>query len=257
MSRTPDRARILVVDDEPFSLEIASDVLGESYEVIAAESGQQALDMLHRAEMPFDLVVLDRRMPDPGGMEILRHIRETPALSRMPVIMQTAAADPIQVAEGIEAGADYYLTKPYRVSALARIVRAALRQHREAEGLREQALDLGASLRLMGEGVFRFRTLDDASVLAHAMSTLCSGADLVRVALLELLINAIEHGNVGIGYEAKALLVQSGRWHQEIERRLADAAYRDRVATLTVRLRSDVVTFRIEDQGTGFDPSQY
>lgn len=257
MTRSAERARILVVDDEPFSLEIASDVLGESYQVTAAESGAQALELLSADGPPFDLVVLDRRMPEPGGMEVLRHIRDTPGLSRIPVIMQTAAADPLQVAEGIEAGADYYLTKPYRISALKRIVRAALRQHREAEDLRERATDLAAALRLMGDGVFRFRTLEDASALAHGIAILCAGPDLVRVALLELLINAIEHGNLGIGYDAKALMVQSGRWHEEIERRLLDASYRDRVATLSVRLRADAITLRIEDQGAGFDPSRY
>ncbi len=257
MQRSAERARILVVDDEPFSLEIASDVLGESYEVTAAESGQQAMEMLQRSGPPFDLVVLDRRMPEPGGMEILRHIRETPSLSRTPVIMQTAAADPVQVAEGIEAGADYYLTKPYRISALTRIVRAALRQHRETEDLRERATDLSAALRLLGEGVFRFRTLDEASALAHGVSMLCSAPDLVRVALLELLVNAVEHGNLGIGYDAKALMVQSGRWHEEITRRLADSAYRDRVASLTVRIRAEDITLRIEDQGAGFDPSRH
>lgn len=257
MQRSADRARILVVDDEPFSLEIASDVLGESYEVTAAESGEQALELLNDSGPPFDLVVLDRRMPEPGGMEVLRHIRENPRLSRTPVIMQTAAADPVQVAEGIEAGADYYLTKPYRINALTRIVRSALRQHRETEGLRERAVDLGVTLRLMGDGVFRFRTLDEASALAHGIATLCSGPDLVRVALLELLINAIEHGNLGIGYDAKALMVQSGRWQDEITRRLADATYRDRFASLSVRLRADAVTIRIEDNGAGFDPSRY
>jgi len=257
MHRSPERARILVVDDEPFSLEIASDVLGESYEVTATDSGEHALALLSCHDAPFDLVVLDRRMPEPGGMEVLRHIRETPALSRMPVIMQTAAADPVQVAEGIEAGADYYLTKPYRINALTRIVRSALRQHRETEGLRERAADLGRSLRLMGDGVFRFRTLDDASSLAHGLATLCAGPDLVRVALLELLVNAIEHGNLGIGFDAKALMVQSGRWREEISRRLADPAYRDRFASVHVRLRSEAVTFRIEDHGAGFDPQRF
>jgi len=257
MQMAVERARILVVDDEPFSLEIASDVLGESYEVSAADNGEQALEMLRSEGPPFDLIVLDRRMPAPGGMEILRLIRETPRLSRIPVIMQTAAADPVQVAEGIEAGADYYLTKPYRISALKRIVRAALRQYREVEDLRERAADLGASMRLMGEGVFRFRTLEDAAALAHGMATLCASADLVRVALVELLVNAIEHGNLGIGFDAKALLVQSGRWNEEVERRLSDAAYRDRVATLSVRVRADAVNLKIEDQGAGFDPTRY
>jgi len=257
MQKIAERARILVVDDEPFSLEIASDVLGESYEVISADSGEQALALLDGKGPAFDLVVLDRRMPEPGGMAVLRHIRETPALSRTPVILQTAAADPVQVAEGIEAGADYYLTKPYRINALTRIVRAALRQHRETEGLRERAVDLGLTLRLMGDGVFRFRTLEEASSLAHGISTVCAGADLVRIALLELLVNAIEHGNLGIGFEAKALMVQSGRWQEEIDRRLADSIYRDRVATLSVRLRAEAVTLRVEDQGAGFDPSRH
>lgn len=251
------RARILAVDEQPFSLEIVSDVLGEAYEVVTVQDGQSALRQLDDADPGFDLVILDRSMSEPGGMEILRHIRATPTLARIPVIIQTAAADPVQVAEGVEAGADFYLTKPFRLEALTRVVRAALRQHREAEQLREQARDLAMALRMMGQGVFRFRRLDEAAALAHAVGSLCADGDLVRLGLSELLVNAIEHGNLGIGFDAKSLLVQSGRWRDEVERRVADPAYRDRIALMEVSVSATSVRILIEDQGAGFDSAPF
>ncbi|QID19018.1 response regulator [Nitrogeniibacter mangrovi] len=251
------RARILAVDEEPFSLELVSEVLGEAYEVTALQDGRAALRLLDDARCEFDLVILDRRMQAPDGMAILRHIRASPTLAHLPVILQTAVADPVQVAEGIEAGADFYLTKPFRIEALSAMVRAALRQSRERVQLAEQAADMETSLALLGQGVFRFRTVDEAAALARAVARLCAEPDLVRIALAELLVNAVEHGNLGLGFEAKQQLMQSGCWREEIDRRQGAAAFRHRVAQLAVSVEADAVRFVIEDQGEGFDWTRF
>ncbi|MCB1917743.1 MAG: response regulator, partial [Rhodocyclaceae bacterium] len=118
---------ILVVDDEPFNREILAEVLDDpAYRISVAEDGGQAWDRLTADGESFDLVLLDRMMPGMDGLEVLRRMKDTPRLRDLPVIMQTAAASPDQVREGIAAGAYYYLTKPFELETLLTIVRAAL-----------------------------------------------------------------------------------------------------------------------------------
>ena len=253
-SRGAAQAQILVADDEPSNLELVSDTLAaHPWAVTAVSSGDAAMRALGARNPQFDLVILDRRMAAPDGMEILRFIRAAPQLSRMPVIMQTAAAEPALLAEGIEAGADYYLTKPFKGSALVALVRVVLARWREAMRLREQVQDLTATVALLSHAEFRFRTVDEARALAHGLAGLCEAPEMVHIGLTELLVNAVEHGNLGIGFDAKGALMQSGRWRDETERRLKLPQYRGRVARVQVETLTDLVRFVIRDEGAGFD----
>jgi len=75
--------------------------------------------------------------------------------------------------------------------------------------------------------------------------------------LIELTVNAVEHGNLEIGYEAKTKLLKNGELTQEIERRMADKKYAGRVVELVVVRKNGGVYARITDQGPGFDWRSY
>ena len=106
--------KILAVDDEAFNLDLMEHHLGRAgYQVVRAEDGIIALQKLED-DAGIELIVLDRMMPNLGGMEALRRIKTDARFQDIPVVMQTAAAAADQVLEGIKAGAYYYLTKPYK-----------------------------------------------------------------------------------------------------------------------------------------------
>lgn len=248
------RAQILVVEDEPTNLELVADTLSaQRWAVTPVNNGEVAMRMLVANAPRFDLIILDRRMAAPDGMQILHFIRQAPHLQRTPVIMQTAAAEPSRVAEGIEAGADHYLIKPFKGSALVALVRVMLAQFGEAAHMRHQVQDLAATLALLSHAEFRFRTIDEAGALAHGLAGLCDVPEMAHIGLTELLVNAIEHGNLAIGFDAKGALMQSGRWRDEIDRRLQLPEYRGRVARVRVETLTDLVRFVIRDEGAGFD----
>ena len=122
--------KILAVDDEAFNLDLMEHHLGRAgYQVVRAEDGIIALQKLED-DAGIELIVLDRMMPNLGGMEALRRIKTDARFQDIPVVMQTAAAAADQVLEGIKAGAYYYLTKPYKGTTLLGIVRAALEDAR-------------------------------------------------------------------------------------------------------------------------------
>jgi len=246
--------KILVVDDEPFNLDIVGEYLEEEgYSLDMAASGEEAWEKLIDPLSAFDLVILDRMMPGIDGMEVLRRIKADQRLNELPVIMQTAAASPDQVREGLAAGAYYYLTKPFEPESLQSIVRAALDDLKQRRSLSQRIeLHVGA-LRTLNHGEFSFRTLDEAHALAALAASLCDEPEIVVLGLSELLINAVEHGNLGIQFEEKSRLRESGEWEEEVTRRLQMPDYVGRQAKLSISVSDDAWVFLIEDQGDGFD----
>jgi DNA-binding response OmpR family regulator len=120
-------AHILVVDDEPQVAQAISLVLEDAgYKVSVALGGQEALDFV--AYQRPDLVVLDIIMPEMSGIEVCRRIRANPFMAKLPVLFLTAKGRPADVAQGLDAGGDDYLIKPFEVVELPARVRALLRR---------------------------------------------------------------------------------------------------------------------------------
>ncbi|MFP2904273.1 ATP-binding protein [Pyxidicoccus sp. 3LFB2] len=124
---TPDgkRGRVLAVDDNADMREYLARVLGSMFDVVTAEDGEEALEHLAR-HGPFDLVVTDVMMPRLGGFGLLKALREEPTTRALPVIMLSARAGDEASVEGLEAGADDYLVKPFSARELVARVRSAL-----------------------------------------------------------------------------------------------------------------------------------
>lgn len=102
-------------------------------------------------------------------------------------------------------------------------------------------------------GQFRIKTLSEARNLATMLATACPEPDAVAVGLQELLVNAIEHGNLEIDSAMKRKLLMKGRLHEEIERRLTNPAYEERSVLITFERGDRVISFIIQDDGNGFD----
>ncbi|MBL8468736.1 MAG: response regulator [Methyloversatilis discipulorum] len=250
--------RLLIVDDEPFNLEIIGEYLdGQGYELTMARDGVEAWEYLDNADIDFDLLVLDRMMPRLNGMELLRRVRRTPRLSGLPVIMQTAAATPDQVREGLQAGARYYLTKPYEPDALLAIVRSALEEAHRTREIQLQAEGMRRAMGALRHAEFEFATLSEATELASLASLVSPEPENIVMGLSELMINAVEHGNLGISYAEKSRLRLEDCWQEEVERRLQLPEYAGRRARLRIECSDDAVRYTVSDEGEGFDYARY
>ena len=120
-------ARVLVVDDIPANVKLLEARLtAEYFEVLTASSGQEALEVCARERI--DVVLLDVMMPGMDGFEACRRIKANPRTHHVPVVMVTALDQPSDKVQGLENGADDFLTKPVddialitRVKNLARL----------------------------------------------------------------------------------------------------------------------------------------
>jgi two-component system, OmpR family, response regulator MprA len=144
--------KILVVDDERAVRESLRRALElEGYEIELAEDGAQALERL-RLEPEPDAMVLDVLMPGMDGLEVSRTLRREG--SKLPILMLTARTQVDDRVEGLDAGADDYLTKPFALEELLARVRALLRRTSDGSGqpLRFADLELDPGTREVRRG---------------------------------------------------------------------------------------------------------
>src|SRR5258708_19600710 len=130
-------ARILIVDDHEDNVELLRARLESwGYETSSASDGAEALATIERT-LP-DLVLLDIMMPKIDGIEVARQVKSNPDLPFIPIIMQTALDSTENKVEGLEAGADDYITKPIDFPELRARVRSMLRIKRLQETLEDR-----------------------------------------------------------------------------------------------------------------------
>jgi signal transduction histidine kinase/DNA-binding response OmpR family regulator len=216
-----ERPRVLVVDDNPDMRTYIAELLHRDYLVETALDGVDALEQAR--QVPPDLVLTDIMMPRLDGFGLLTQLRADPRTMHVPVVMLSARAGDEATVEGLEAGADDYLVKPFSARELLARVRANL----ELDRVRRVAGELASSRRL----------LDQAEELAHVGSWEINLSDMSVIAsseyyrLLGVPPEAIATGGLELAMQsveeddrealAAALArVQSGQEPLDIELRL-------------------------------------
>jgi DNA-binding response OmpR family regulator len=235
---------------------LARAMQAEQAEVFMASDGEEAWSQMD-ADPSFDLVLLDLMMPRLDGIGLLKRMKKDGRFKRVPVVLQTADATPERIAEGIAAGAFYYLTKPLNLQILRGVVRAALETRQDALQMETDLAAGSLATPLLLRAEFRYRTQDEAHALAALLAKAFPDPERVSMGIWELLINAVEHGNLEITYEDKTRLMQERRMTAEVSERLERPAFRDRKAFATLERGNGCLQLTVEDEGPGFDWMPY
>lgn len=249
---------ILLIDNDVSSLAYLKSCLSEvGIDVIHAKCGKDAISLLRVYPNKFSAVLVELKMQRDGGIELLKKIKSENKIKNIPVIMQTSDIGKADMLEGLNAGAYYYVAKPYNKKALVSIVTAAVRDYQQYNLLKGGSSKTDEPLCMMKKGEFRFRSLNEGRHLAAILSNACPNSDEVVLGLTELMINAVEHGNLGIGYDEKTRLNANNRWEEEVSRRLALPYNKDKYVSIEFSRDINEIKFLIADQGSGFDWEQY
>ncbi len=122
--------KILLVEDEPNVISVIQRSLSlAGYEITIALDGKSGLNMA--LDHQFDLIILDLMLPVMNGMEVCRNIRQLK--NRVPIIMLTALGTTENIVSGLDAGADDYLTKPFKLAELEARIRTLVRRGKEVD----------------------------------------------------------------------------------------------------------------------------
>jgi len=252
--------RILIVDDDDLNLDVLVECLkDESYELIQASDGAQALDLFRNDPKGFDVIVLDRMMPGMDGLEVIAKLKGDERFKWIPVVMQTSAASSNEICEGMEAGVFFYLTKPFDQLVLLRIVRAAVVEGKKWQSFAHH-LRGHLETKAIGNlqyGRFRIRTVEEAYDLALLIAQACPNSEKVVFGLNEIIMNGVEHGNLKIDYDEKTILQESDRWDDEIAHRQSLPENVHKFVEVVFERYSDQIQITVTDQGQGFDWREY
>ena len=200
-------AKILIVDDEPRIRELIREHLQYAgYVCEEAGDGSAALSLLSGGG--FDLVILDVMMPKMNGCQVAREVRVKRCGT--PILMLTARSELEDRIEGLNAGADYYLTKPFDIRELLACINALLRRQGpqvDQVTLGNTALDLGACTLICGEKRVQLsaREFDVMRILLRSQSTILS-KEVILARVWGYDSDAVEnHVEVYVGFLRKKL----------------------------------------------------
>lgn len=249
------KTKILLIDDEP----LVRDELGgllrdENYEVSTAGDGEEGL-ALFRTSQP-DMVITDVRMPRRDGLSVAVTIRrEDPTV---PVTVITGHGSEAMAIEALRAGVTDFIKKPVRlddlIAALARMEAARCPPATERD-------ELPGSVELR-EQAWSYDVSNDPSAIPrfvdHLLRRCAAGLDRTDVlelslALRELILNAVEHGNLGLTYEEKTHALESGTMERLLRERAGQAQLAGRRVTVTARRQERRLIVHVADEGEGFD----
>lgn len=250
--------RILAVDDDRTALLFLTEELRAlGYETTGASDGNQCIETLKENPNLFDVIVLDKVMPGMDGLSVVRYLKNDERLRHIPIVMLTGDNSPEEIREGVDAGVFYYLTKPVENALLKSVINSALKDAAQKNVLLSNLKDQKRALGLIETCRMKCRTIEEAWDMAGFVSSLFPDPERALPGVTELLVNAIEHGNLGIGYELKSELLKSGSLFDEINSRLNLPKYRDRAVDVVFTHRGHGVCVVITDQGNGFDWKDY
>jgi two-component system OmpR family response regulator len=126
LPRNGKRHSVLVVEDDATLLKLLGEVLGTAgFDVRFARNRDELKAEFNRKPLP-DIALLDLSLPDMDGYEVLERVRSHPVLEKLPVIIMTGKSQAHHMARGLSLGADGYVTKPFRISAMVNAVNTVL-----------------------------------------------------------------------------------------------------------------------------------
>lgn len=253
-----EQLKVIVVDDDKLNLEILLKNLQNSgFATMGFEDGDVCWTYLEKNPKEVDILLLDKMMPRMNGMEVLARMKGHKILKEVPVIIQTGDVGIEETKKGLAAGAQYYLAKPFDPGVMISIVKAAAREYLKTSQWIKYIKQGTYFASLLKQGKFILRTPDEGKNLSFALSNHAKKHEEIGIALTEIIINAIEHGNLGLGYEKKSQLLIQGNLDGEIRRRLALPENKMKYIVVDFLREKDKAIVAIKDQGEGFKFEKY
>ncbi len=252
------RTTVLLVDDEALVREELGGFLeDEGYEVLTAKDGEEGLESF-RQHRP-DMVITDARMPKREGLDLAREILRENAY--VPITMITGHGSEAMAIAALRLGITDFIKKPVQIpdllAALDRMQGTSRLIHERAE---PEAV-LPASVRLVSRSQ-RYELDNDISEIPTFVNLLirevATGIDSRRkdglqLALREILLNAVEHGNLEVSYEEKTEATEQGSLEELLHQRLKDPELARRKVNVRGTRTPEEITVDVIDEGRGFD----
>lgn len=248
---------LLADDDRVMRLVLRQALQHQGYDAKIVESGEEALAVLREYPGQIDTVILDREMPGLKGLEVVEIMKKDPQMAGIPVIILTGSGEQEKIQEGIDAGVHYYLVKPVDNTLLRSVIESALRERRQKQALVSELSRYGAALKAMKHCQIAVKTMSEAEDTACFLASCFPDPERVVSGLMELLVNSVEHGNLGISYEEKHQLLAQNIWRSEVDRRASLPENIIKQVEVIYQNKEEGHLIQLTDAGNGFDWKRY
>ncbi len=139
--------RLLLIDDDPNLILLVKDYLEfRGYEVVTAENGREAIEILEE-DIP-DMIICDVMMPEMDGYSLVKHVRDHPRTSWIPVLFLSAKGQSQDRVKGLNTGADVYMVKPFEPEELVAQVESSLKQSARISDRAGKSPEVGPKLQV-------------------------------------------------------------------------------------------------------------
>lgn len=248
--RTPRQTVLAIAEDNGTRKAIRDGLSPRRFALNLALNPNDCLGSLLRVRP--DFVVMSIASPSPESLAPVSAICEADPQAK--VIVVSTASDHAFALECIRRGASDYLRKPLKAEDLKR----AIDRISAMSSLAGKAQEPDRACLVEERKTLRFG--NDLGALPYVInqavanaSVVCPDVPMLKTALGEVLLNAIEHGNLGIDLTEKSAAIGQDAYPELLRKRSEDPRYAGRVVTLHVRMTRDRLTYRVIDQGDGFD----
>ena len=244
--------KVLVIDDEEPIRKVLSIALKEkNYLVLTASDGKKGIEIF-KSENP-DIVITDVKMPELSGIEVTRAIKEIN--EDADVVIMTGYGSEELVIESMRAGASNFIKKPVSLQELFKILEDIISK-KESKKRAVVARDIVVYENkkcIIGNDITKIWSVVN-QVLFNIYATVESSVyEGLRIGLYEIIINAIEHGNLGITYEEKNKALNNNTYAQLLDEKIKEANSKNKKVVINSILDNKRFEVEIIDNGNGFD----
>ncbi|KPJ89809.1 MAG: hypothetical protein AMS17_00335 [Spirochaetes bacterium DG_61] len=244
--------KILIIDDESPIREVLNTALaGKGYRVYEAEDGRMGIKVFED-EKP-EIVITDVNMPEMTGIELTKHIRE--ANSEADIIIMTGYGTEELVIEALRSGASNYIKKPIQFNELFNILDNIIlkKENKKRYVVLKEVVSYEKKNLILGNDILKVWGTVNQIVFNLPPTLHDKSVEGVKLGLYEILVNAIEHGNLGITYEEKKEALDTNKYSELFTKRLKEANEQGKVIDIESIYNGDELAVRVKDQGNGFD----
>ncbi|RMF60045.1 MAG: response regulator [Calditrichaeota bacterium] len=258
MTKTMKRKKphLLIVDDERPVLTVLNEYFSMlPYHVTTVETGEEAMKILNSNDK-IDLLIADIHLPGMSGIDLLKYCGEI--RPDVPVIIITGFRTLDYAISALKHGAHDFITKPFELSEVKKIVDKVLRYRYNAQQ-RDKIFQFTKSMNLY----FEIPTREvDPGVVASFLSKFLLNAGFcdkfvghqIQLAFIETLINAIEHGNLELPSQIKQEVLEDNQSFENLRKiRLKNPQYADRKVKISFQFNHQFFSLTVTDEGPGFD----
>jgi len=218
-----------------------------------------ALQLLKKPETPkFKAFIIDENLLNHADFSAFYNHCIQPTYSTTPMILQINRSGNYSVVKkALESGVYFSINHPYSSSIFNTVLMTANHSVVQRLEVSNRQSSFEKVRALMQNAVFHVKTVQDAQTLSSILAFMTLDQKRVAVGLFELIINAIEHGNLGISYAEKSKLTLNATLQNEVERRLNLPENLTKYVTVSIKRLKNQMQFTIKDCGDGFDYANY